>query len=334
VGNLGPHLSSGYVSAMAARKMAKSQRPKGKKGIKLPPKKVKTASRPRTMLDQHALAYAKLLADPCGADLVHPPHMYGSSGYLTRLKAIVTAGNNGGAVDSYTAFVPTGDPNGVSSLSQFQFGYSTTAGGALGTITGASGLNFLAQPVVGQFRPVAGCAKVHYTGSELNRSGTVTLGVLPQLAIAAGEVATAASNYVNNNMRTVRLGSEPHEVRWLPLSPADERWYSADETLVPGTSDWGTSLVVYVQNAPAGSVTIEVDFVYEWVPGATQGITQTVIAPKSANTTKDVLRFVSNAAGGLAEFATSPSGKRVLGSVARGVYAVMNTVGPALAAAI
>lgn len=291
----------------------------------------------RAGLDKAALDYARLLEDPCRADLVRPTYNFGSSGYLARVKQIVAIGGNSGAVDAYTAFAPANDAdNATSSGSMWHHGYSTTTGGTLGTLTGANGPAWLRSSNVGYYRPVAGCLKVHYTGSELSRSGLISLGLAPGLALAAGETGVGSvSGIVPSTAKTVRLGSEPHEVRWLPLSSDDQIFAASDQPTTGGYSVLGSSVVyVLAQGVPAGTVNVEVDFVYEWVPDmayASSSMEVSISPPPSRNTLADVLRFLDQAYGGLQAFATSSGGRKLLGVVARGAYSVMNSVGAPLA---
>lgn len=278
-------------------------------------------------LDAAALAYARLLEDPCRAELTHPVYMAGTSGYLTRIKQVVQLGLNPNAVDGYTAFQPGGLPTVTSSMTgMWHGGWANAAGGTLNTIAGTTGPAFLISATVGQYRPVAGCLKVHYTGSELNRAGLISVGICNQLQLANGETGIGpVATYVPSTARTARLGTEPHEVRWVPSVSQDMTFTgSSQPTSTSQVVGMGTVIYVFAQGVPAGSCLVEVDFVYEWVPETSQGMTQSVQAPRSANTTADVLRALGSAYGGLTEFATSPLGKRVFGGIARGIYAMAN----------
>lgn len=320
--------------------MAKQKRNKQKKKQQQAPGRARRSmavSAYKAGLDKAALDYAKLLEDPCRADLVRPVYNFGTSGYLCRVKQVVTLGGNSAAVDAYTAFMPGGEADSTVGTGMWHHGYAAAAGGSLGTITGQIGPAFLRTGTVGHYRPVAGCLRVHYTGTELNRSGMVSLGIAPSAMVVSGEtgVGTVAT-MVPSSTRTVRLGSEPHEVRFLPLSSTDQLYSSSSEPQT-GTFAFGcTVLYVLAQGVPAGTVNVELDFVYEWVPNmdfSASSMEITIAAPPSRNTLADVLRFVSDAYGGLQAFATSNSGRKVLGVLARGAYAVANSVGAPLAIA-
>jgi len=284
-------------------------------------------------LDKQAAAYMQLLADPCNADLVTAPFAVGHAGYLLRTKQFYMAGNNGSAVDSYSAFVPGGDSNTTVSTGMWHFGYAAAPGGAMGTLGGGEGPAFLSSAAVGYYRPVAGCIKVHYTGSELNRQGMVTLGLLPKLNLASGEPGIpGVSQFVGSGFKTCRLGSQPHELRYVPLSAADMNFSSATQPLSGGTYIDATTLVVLVEGAPAGTIRLEVDFVWEWTPDVGSGLQVTIEAPKSTNTINEVLSKAAAVYGSLQAFAVSNTGKSIVTGIMNTISAARNVGGLALLA--
>lgn len=286
-------------------------------------------------LDDNAKRYAALLSDPCNADLTYPVYSGSTSGYLVRLKQFLTAGGNSNAVDSYTAFCPTFSADGTitEAYRMIAAGYSSNTGGSLGTIVGYGAMPFLNSSVVGHYRPVAGCLKVHYTGSELNRSGIIHLSVGPPSIIGGETGVGSVTSFIPNTAKSVRLGSEPHEVKWFPASTSDEGFTSANQPGDQGGA-WltGTALMLYVVGAPAGSVQIEVDFIFEWTPNPDANIQMSFRAPPSTNTTAQVIKALGDAAGGMLEWSTTPHGRRIIGSVGRGVYNVMTRGAQALLA--
>lgn len=316
---------------MAKRKTTQ-QRKKQQKPQSVNARKGALGVRPRAVLDKHALAYARLLEDPCRADLTYPVYSAGTAGYLTRVKQVVLLGGNSGAADGYTAFVPGGDADVTDMYGMWHHGWSA-GGGALGVIAGATGPSFLRSTAVGSYRPIAGCLKVHYTGSELNRAGMISVGIVNQLQLAAGEtILNPITAFVPSSAKTVRLGSEPHEVRWVPTNATDQAFSSSTQPAAGGTFSFSTVVYVMAQGVPPGTCSVECDFVYEWQPDTTQGMEHTVEAPRSANTLADVLRVLGEAYGGLTAFATSSAGNTVLGVVGRGLYAAMNAKGVPLRA--
>lgn len=268
-------------------------------------------------LDAAAKAYAQLLSDPCYAPIVHPVSEVSNSGFLVRVKGFVTAGGNAGAVDSITQFTPGNwATESVFAGSMWAFGYSTTFNGSLGVASGSPGPAFLqGSGVVGAYRPVAGCLKVHYLGSELNRQGRVSIGLLPSQAASTGSGLFTAPSYVTQCQKTSRLGDEVHEIKFVPLSSTDHMFTTIAGSANPTTNV--TSMVVVVQNAPAGSVQIGYDFVYEWVPEPSSGLSTSLEATKSSNSASDVINVLQRAYGSLEKFATSDSGRAIASGLGR-----------------
>ena len=279
-------------------------------------------------LDSAALKYARLLSDPCNADLCHPVYAGTEGGYLVRLKSFLTAGGSGSAVDSITCFNPFGRND--TGFQQWCATYAS-AGGGLGNVSEFGSMPWLSTGGVGYYRPVAGCLKVHYIGAELERKGLVSLIVgKQQCQYGDAYGSTTADALVPTSAKTVRLGSEPHELRWAPMTPDDTEYstqYQPGGSYTPVGVVKGTVLTVIVQGAPAGSVRLEVDFVYEWLPEYSSGLVNSITTPPSRNTLNDVLRAIGNAAGGIQEWAVSSQGKRVLGAIGRGVYSMVNNGG-------
>jgi hypothetical protein len=122
-------------------------------------------------LNMAELAHARQLIDPCEAPLA-PPVYGGSEGSaIVRVKGI-TAYNSG----------PTGNqPYGVVYYHPTFGAYSMTGLVAGGTL----GVDYDLYPVPTTYptrtatRAIAGCLKVRFLGSELNRSGKVALGIVP-----------------------------------------------------------------------------------------------------------------------------------------------------------
>lgn len=285
-------------------------------------------------LDKPAMDYARLLSDPCNAELVHP--LYGSSaaGYLVRTKQIIQAGLNAAAVDSITAFNPVGKANkGDDVESMWCTGYSSSSGGSFGTTAGSQGPQFLIMQA-GAYRPVAGCLKVLYNGSELNRSGTVSYIHMPNKVYSSTETLSSnVDDLIPGSSKTVRLGSEPHEFRWVPINPRDQQFTSdTDPMQTVGQTDVGSQMVILIRGAPAGSVTIEATFVWEWTPITNVGTANAAFStpielatPRTSTTVSTVLKYLSDAAGGLQAWATAPATHAVMNQVGNGIYNVVKS---------
>lgn len=307
------------ITAMAQRmstKKNKSRAQKEAEGKKLSKQKAPgylfDATRVRgcslSSLDNGAHKWAELLNNPCGAEMVHPVYSTGNGGLLSRVRQVVVAGNNGGAVDSVTCFIPNGVANSPGNFSQWVFGYASAAGGSLGTFTGTTGPAFLGSQAVGTYRPVAGCIRAYYTGTELNRSGLVSYMLAPTSPFNVGNVNSFNAAYFRPLFqKTVRIGDSAMEARWLPLSTSDESWTTSfNGPLAPpvlSSGDLGSALVVLVEGATAGSIQVEIDFCYEWQPNAYSQLNIPVAAPVSVNTTGHVIKALADKFGGVTEFA-------------------------------
>lgn len=273
-----------------------------RKGIRVVPKSQPKATKRRNerpSLDAHALRYRALLADPCNAPLVAPPYEVAGSGYFIRVHQVLALAN----VDGIVQFNPTGLSSSTDSFAMWHIGSSASTGGALGTIGGNTGPNILYSTggLVRAYRPVAGCIKLMYTGSELNRQGTI-FPIISQKGpvLRSGRTSTSSlTNYLTAFGPGSRLGSRVHEVKWVPTNTIDEMFVGqsdGDDTL--NAPYGGTTVGFAYQNVPSGTLSVEMTFVYEWVPVSYIGPSSSTVAiSPSRNTVHDVLRSIGNVAG-------------------------------------
>lgn len=281
-------------------------------------------------------SYLRLLADPCGAEMVRAPYLGTGSGYLMRTKTWVPTNQSTGAVDFYAEIHPGGVSTTGGTNTMGSYGYSTTTGGSLGSASPIYFPTFLNSSTVGYFRPVAGCVRVHYLGSEMERRGMIGVSLTTGLQVFPTEtIGFNTSDAMGSMQRTVRLGTEAIEVRYVPQE-SDGEWSSFTQ-IQPTTPvlNWkGSSLQVVGQNIPAGSVTMEVTFVWEWqvstqsaTYGSATGMQPTLVKPPSY-TLNDALSKI----GDVVKFATSPDGRAQVASAVRGVYNAMGMVATGVAA--
>lgn len=277
-------------------------------------------------LDGNAMKYMRLLRDPCRSDLVGPVYGAADSGYLIRVRQTYTIPSN--AVDGYVGFMASAAANKTDHRSMWALGYSDTVGGTLGTISGLLGPYFLENTIVQSYRPVAGCLKVLYTGSELNRSGMIGSIISPSYVALPGQTYGPVTTLSDTSNRVSRLGSELHEVRWLPLTPADQG-YSSPEESQGATSFDNTTIGFTYAGVPAGSLKIEATFVFEWIPNVTTSIPRQISAPVSRSTLQNIMASIGDAA----VFATGPEGagaRSALANFANGMYNVSRMAAPAM----
>lgn len=281
-------------------------------------------------------SYLRLLADPCGAEMVRAPYLGTGSGYLMRTKTWIPTNQSTGATDFYAEIHPGGVSTTGGTNTMGSYGYSATPGGSLGNASPIYFPAFLTSSTVGYFRPVAGCVRVHYLGSEMQRGGMIGVSLTTGLQVFPTEpIGFTVSDVMGTMQRTVRLGTEATEVRYVPQE-SDGEWSSYNQLspAIPALNWKGSSLQVVGQSILPGSVTMEVTFVWEWqvstqsaTTGAASGIQPTLIKPPSF-TLNDALSKI----GDVVKFATSPDGRAQVASAVRGVYNAMGMVATGVAA--
>lgn len=226
-------------------------------------------------LDAAALAYRRLLLDPCNAPLVAPPYAgFGSGSYL-RVKSTILASSL--TADAIYVFQP--GTNLAWAAQSNAVGASLTLGAA-GPIYNITGAN--------QLRALAACVKVRYTAAEGSRAGTIGLMVgTPNYA--PGSVASTAGG-LNVCPFVSRFGETAHEVKWMPAA-ADEEFHDSAAALFQPRS---SCLTVVCQGVTPGSFQIEITTAYE-VEGSTVNSTPMVAtSPPSSNTTNHILRSLGD----------------------------------------
>lgn len=276
------------------KKGAQSTKKKNNTGNESKAKKGMTrAARVGHQLDAGAKAWLKLLSDPCGADLAHPCYGGTTSGYLTRMRYTYTVPAT--AVD----FIAEWNPSELTS-SFVRYCWATSVGGSLGNasnIPGGVPAPFLTNSVVGRYRPVAGCLKVHYTGAELDRKGSVGLNLSFGETLVDGEGIGSSAPAMLAPMATVaRLGSVAHEIRWLPGLSDGEFSSSASGDDKSWSQEGGGSIQVVITGMPAGTAMLEFISVYEWQPAeeSSPGLRSTMEGPRSRNHLNEILSAVGD----------------------------------------
>jgi len=278
--------------------------------------------------DAASAAYLRLLADPCAADMVAPTFGGTGSGYLMRTKYVLAAG---AVADSVFEFTPQ------YANQPYRLCTAGTTGGALGP-AGFVSLPVQLQNIAGTYRCIAACLKVYYTGSELTRQGIVASALTGGPYLNAGDTPVeAAPAFAEKATRYVRLGTEMHEVRWVPQE-SDQNFVSMTQ---PEISDEifneGATIQMTVVNAPPSTIQYEVTAVWEWTPRTDPGTSTTggsiVYAPR-APTTPLPLNATLHRIGDLAKFATDPAmheaaGRRISSTLAfgQGLYNATKFVG-------
>jgi len=278
---------------MAPTKEKRNVRISGRKrlvrapGFPRPAVKPAVARVPRRFasLDQAGLAYARLLNDPCNADVAAPVYMGTGAGYLTRVTSDLSFATDTGLLVVQPGSWGTSSPNGscwyaTQTSSTIAMTFTNYAG------PGSAFFSGLAADV----RPVAACITTIYTGSELNRSGVINRAQLNGADGLSfnGQTGDAIASYFP---KEDRMPSTELEVKFAPgildgdFSTSSTAFGAQHRALAVLWRGLGTS----------SSLKFRVTIVYEWRPVVTEGI----IAPrstgsKSSNTMDDVVGLLSS----------------------------------------
>lgn len=280
-----------------------------KKGIAV--KKVKVARKKAPVngvkakgLDAYASAYRRLLTDPCSADMVQPVTNSVGSGQLVRCRNFVNPGPDArdSVIQLFSRFTHW---NGTANTQPYILFASANQAGTMPQNI----YEVVANPTVEAARArrlVAGCIKVHYTGSEVNRAGIVSgnLATVPTLGAVGTHPVPVIYELQTQHPHVVRLGEAKHEYKWAPLDEEDEDFFSGPTDMNPPQSWYpggvnGTALSVCVQNAYPGSILYEVVTVWELQHGSggvtgPSGIVTSVRTDYSSSTRKNVLQSLGS----------------------------------------
>lgn len=272
-------------------KQGKAKQPKGPgpKGQPKTSKKVLATERAGKGLDLAARKWLRLLADPCGADMVRPCYAGTGAGFLSRLRGWMNPPAD--AVDYVAEITPLANPTLVG-----RYGYSTTVGGSLGNAGAITPFNFLTS--VGRYRPVAGCVRVHYLGTELQRKGLLGLNISGGVTMSFNEpIGGTAMDVITSTATTGRIGDKVHEVRWLPST--EDAMFTA-VSLYSDEQDWqndGASITIAITGMEPGTVRLELVFIYEWQPKeevSGNNFRSTMEGPPSKNHLSEILAAVGD----------------------------------------
>jgi hypothetical protein len=270
------------------------------------------------MLDVGAAAYARLLADPCAAPLVHPVYSGTQSGFLFRAESFVTyaAGATPGPTAGFVHWTP-GYPNGSRSELVVGLAADGSSAAALEAKFDSPGRIFLRENT-SAVRCVAACMKITYPGSEASRSGRIHLGHLPAGAVdnvggvtyTPDGVSTLCQHYGRTPVDTL-------EIVWKP-SVADMNWSDPAASSSPVLRDQRASVTATFAGLPDGvGLTFHFTAVYEWIPNVAAGLSGNALGKaQTRNSLDDVtdyliaggFKFVRGIGGALADGAMARIG--------------------------
>jgi hypothetical protein len=270
-------------------------------------------------LDDGARKWLALLADPCNADLVPPCYGGTGVGYLVRTRQIWAPNV------SATDLVAEVTPSYAAGVAGLRWGWSATAGGSLGNVAQTSIAPFLLNNAVGRYRAVAGCVTVLYTGTELERKGTVSMTLDSGTTLLDAEpIGGNAYTWAAQMPTSFRMGSTAHEYRWVPSMQDSEFVKNSTEEVGNTTVSGANTITLVVTNATPGTFQLQITFVWEWQPEQEGGMNTGLVTLNRAPASRNSLPEILGALGNVGKFAfraaqTSSGFLPALGNAASGV---------------
>lgn len=242
-------------------------------------------------LDSHAAAYARLLADPENAPLVHPTYAGAEGGYLTRAVSTFNIGTGSGETAGYVHFTPGMiGPGGFEVLTAA--GANDSTGLTATANPGASpGRSFITSTASG-VRCVAACLNIAYQGSELQRSGRIYFGNTSGGAIDSGNVMSVAtvSQILSNSMRTPAADVK---IMWRPNNN-DEVMTDPGAAVTAKAGTCAALTLAFSGLASATGLSVRITTVWEWQPNTGNGmVNPSASSAPSRNTLDDVLAYLA-----------------------------------------
>lgn len=265
------------------------------------------------MLDDRALAYRRLLADPCNGPLVSPCAIGPSTGLLTRQRYYITP--------TATLATSTGTRWETDFIARLQpaLGVCTTVGRGGALVTHDLETGIIGSSVCHAYRAVAACMKWIPTGSIQYRSGVVSCGYIPDrypIAAFGDTTPDAQATVLAKTVSNTGSGDLP-EVKWIPSGPEDLEFRARDITYNADTASCvmvGRRIdgIATSNNTVTFNGYLEITIVYEWVPDYQSGVVSSIQAG-SVSTLQSVLSTL----GDLGRFAVNEIALPGLATIAR-----------------
>lgn len=315
MGHRGPYVKpTAYKSVRRPFEMAAAKRVKAKKGKKTNRRKAAPMGQLSLGLTEAEAHYARLLADPCSAPLVHGLWPGSNGSVLQRFETdFIPAPNGAGdATTTAYAFVYVPATNTAFQLTTVA-GTGAVADGTPGVFKRAAAAE-AASSVFNNFghtRAVACCAQVYWPGSESTRSGVVSMGIIPAAALfrtlwttdgGAGADAVTAAQLRSNCVLTERMPQNKMEIKWFPGS-GDAFSFNYQQkvanagTSIPDNMQGRNAILIVASGFPAGVFPrIRIVNAMEWT-GSTNLATGSVIAAipeQRRGSVEKVLHFLAS----------------------------------------
>lgn len=234
-------------------------------------------------LDRGAAEYARLIADPCNAPLVHPTYSGTEGGYLVRTESFYTIATGAADTATYLQWTPGLVGNGDAILDSWATGGDVSAGPASNGAK-APGYTFLIANA-NAVRCVAACMKISYVGSESARSGRLHVGhvsgaTITSAARSPNVVASALTHYTRTPAQEVELIWKPGDGDQLFRGPGGG--YTISDAAMR------QSLCLAAVGLPvATGLTIRMTAVYEWQPIVTDQLSTPSMSKNMSDKTLD-----------------------------------------------
>lgn len=324
-----------------------------KRKSKAPKPKTKVTVMRRSM-DPLSKQYAELLMNPCGGKLVYPPSLGASeSGYLVRLYRRYVFHGTGANNSGHFTWFPGFCGNNIAGFNAVHFETSnpdtsptnTTvnpfgSGGIGGTSAPDPAGTWCSSSNVASARTVAACARVYYTGTLSNNSGT--MAVVPTITPDQLLYGSVGNPVTPNSLITMapvvtRIPLEAREVRWAP-STGDLTYKAIDRAgtgdinapfkatggavTVPTPVSNGTNGVAIswsgLNTTGTNDFIIECIKVIEWLPD-TNSIIQPMSNPRPRSTIGEILTWLDDTLPGWRDTFTHTTAQRIINTAQAGV---------------
>jgi hypothetical protein len=280
---------------MANNKNNKQQKGNSKKGTKKGVAgEVTRLKREVYALDKPARDFAKLLNDPCYAPIVPPVYSSSGTGIFMRVEADFIAGSEATSVGSACIFTPgLMGPTG-SSVSGVLVPTTVVASdfGAIvwnNDLTKQPGFGMAAS--YGAVRVVAACLQVSYIGSELSRSGVVSLG---QFTRAEAAAITTTAGLRSLSAKVVRVPDGVLEIKLAPTS-MNEAFHSLSASGTTDAPDMASLACTVTGIANSTGVRYRLVQILEWMPSQGTGVINQTATTDSHSTLSAVVSALSRA---------------------------------------
>lgn len=273
---------------MAKKKMENGSAVKGKRAaMRLVANSQRASLRNPMNIDQAALAHARLLADPCGADL-EPTVFPGDRGYINRFVRNSVAGGSVGA----TSFIYIVKPGNA--LGHVSDNTSSSAGQLIAFGNGNFPGNSFFSTNAAKQRCAAFCATIRPIAAPNTATGTIHFGIVSAAALLNGATISAdtAVGYCTESVSASQALMAPLDVKWVPGS-FDDRY--CPQGVTDDDSDRNVLLVVGTGFPSTSGVQIRETAVIEWSPKTGLGIAIDATSTKESACDKEcVIKYLNS----------------------------------------